>query len=707
MATGMYDRRVKVFIGICVTVLLLCVLRLAQMQLLAQSEVQSEIARIKERNGLSRQLKTLRGTILDRHGNALAVDTPRFQVYVNYRLSCYLDERVVQALVAQAKRENADPALEEVLDDVHGRVQELKRVVQECSQFGADPDQLLATLTARNDKIWNLRRYLAWYRGAHDPNLIAKYGKREDVPFGEAMADLESQFSDPNERYRYVVNKVDDIPELQRDLPLAELPTDDAVFAAQVEFREIPDVQVLPTGHRDYPYSSVAAQTIGWVGPATQERDTELFEDDPLASYLAGEVCGREGGVEYVCETLLRGRRGELVYDIDRQLIRETETEFGRDVQLTLDIELQKRIEEYLSDPKNNPDYCRAPMAAAIIDVGSGDILALVSLPTYDLNVARYRYGDLLQDPNRPLINRTINRNYPPGSIVKPLILIAGLESGVITPEEPISCPPRLQPKGWPSCLIERQGAGHDEMWVNNARNALKGSCNVYFSRLADRIEPRTLQEWLFRFGYGRQIPLPCPGPPDPGAGIRSFRQSPGEIGSSLIPPYTDVESLDQIPPLQSWHRRLFGIGHANFRVTPLQAANTFATLARGGRHITPHLFLRPAPPASETVDLPISPTSLATARDGMSAVVNESGGTAHKAFEGSSLFARGVHVWGKTGSTEKPDDAWFAGYAQDRRGAKIAVAMVVEGGQRGSSDAAPLGRAVLELCADAGYLGN
>ena len=109
------------------------------------------------------------------------------------------------------------------------------------------------------------------------------------------------------------------------------------------------------------PTGPAAAQTIGWVGPATQPRDVKLFEDDPLASYLKGEVCGREDGVEYVCESILRGRRGEIVYDIDRQLVRETETEFGQDVQLTLDIELQKQIEQRLTDPKINPQYYPGP----------------------------------------------------------------------------------------------------------------------------------------------------------------------------------------------------------------------------------------------------------------------------------------------------------------------------------------------------------
>lgn len=702
----MYEQRVKVFIGVSLALLLLCVFRLAQMQLLAEPAVREQIARMKERQGESRQLKTLRGKIFDRKGRVVATDRPRFRVYINYGLSCYLDDRVVLAKEVAAKQENAAASADKTAEEVQEKRQTLDAVIHECSRFGASPEQIQAVIQVNNDKIWGYRTSVRWARSEYDPSLVARYGRRVSVPLPEALKDLQRQFPDPCDLCRRIA-EVDDIPEMTRKLALVELQTEDDVFAAQVEFREVADVNVLPTGHRYYPYGAAAAQTIGWVGPATQERDIRLFEEDRLASYLNDEVCGREDGVEYVCESILRGRRGELVYDIDDQLVRQTETQFGRDVQLTLDIELQKQIEAYMSDPEKNPDYCRAGMAAVVIEIGTGDILAMVSLPTYDLNMARYDYGKLANDANWPLINRTINHLYPPASVVKPLIALAGLEAGAITPEEPISCPARKQPQGWPNCLIVKQGVGHDNLWVNNARNALKGSCNVYFAHLADRIDPRLLQEWLFRFGYGRPIPLVCPAASDPVAASRSFRQAPGQIGSDLVSPYTDIVSLDQIPPLKPWHRRLFGIGHGNFRVTPLQVANAFATLARGGRYMMPRLFLRPAQPPVESVDLQISPATLAPIYDGTSAVVNESGGSAYKPFQGSTLYARGVKIYGKTGSSEAPDNAWFAGYGEDRRGGRVAIAVVIEGGQRGGSDAGPLGRAILELCAAAGYLGE
>jgi len=705
--SGSYDRRLRIFIGISLALFLMCLLRLAQMQLRADSSLQDEIAALKERRGWSKQLKSLRGKIFDRHGAVIAADVPRFQVYVNYRLSCFLDERVVQAKLSKARQEDANPSLYDVHEEVDSRRQNIEFIIDKCTQFGPSRVQIEQKIRELNDALWDFRSFISWVRGGVDPNLVAQYGGVNSIPASEALAALERRFPDPNERYRRIA-RVDDIPEMEKDLPLVELQTEDDVFAAQLAFMGMKYVQILPTGHRYYPFGPAAAQTIGWVGLATQERDQRLFAADPLAGYLAGEVCGREDGVEYVCESILRGRRGELVYDIDRQLVRQTETRFGQDVQLTLDINLQERIEKHLSDPQANPDYCNAPMAAVVIQIGSGDILALVSLPSYDLNRGRYDYDKLQADPNRPMTNRTLNRLYPPGSVAKPSVLIAGLESGVIAPQEPISCPAKPAPEGWPDCLIYRQSkTGHDGSWLNNARNATKGSCNIYFSHMADRIESRVLQQWLFNFGYGRDIPLSCPAPPVPGSVPRRFAQVPGQIGSTLVPAYADIESLDQIPPLSRRDKIMFGIGQGNFRVTPLQVANAFAALARGGRYSVPNLFLEPRPPQPAPVDLQISPATLRVVYDGMSAVVNERGGTAYNVFVGSGLSRQGVKVYGKTGSTERPDHACFAGFAEDNEGAKIAIAVVVEGGQRGSRDAAPLARDIIQLCIEAGYVGR
>ena len=257
-----------------------------------------------------------------------------------------------------------------------------------------------------------------------------------------------------------------------------------------------------------------------------------------------------------------------------------------------MDIELQKKIEDYLTDSATNPNS-KAPDAVVVIDVATGDILALVSLPVFDLNRVRFEYAKFANDPNKPLLNRAINKQYPPGSVIKPLILIAGLESGKITADEVISCPAQKAPAGWPNCWLfnKYSWTGHDDMWQNYARNAIKGSCNIYFSRLADRIEPSVLQQWLFKFGYGHKILLACHQSPDPNENIenREFRQAHGVISSTG--PENDVTSFEQVPPLENGERRFFGIGQGNLRVTPLQVANAMAAIARAGVYKPPRLF--------------------------------------------------------------------------------------------------------------------
>jgi penicillin-binding protein 2 len=579
----MYEKRIKIFVILSALLLFLCLLRLAQMQLLPDSSLQIDIAELKK--GVSKQLNTVRGKILDRKGRVIATDVPQFQLCINYELSCFLDQRVRSAMLLienrKSKIENIEPSLSSLHEQQQARLDDLQQLIDKCSYFGLQRGDIKARITEINNGVWNLRRYLAWKRNFPDK-------------------DFDQAVPDANERLKLIA-KID-IAEMHQSWPLLELKTDNDIFTAQLEFTDIEGVEILSGTSRFYPYGSVAAQTVGWVGPATQQQDKKLFEKDRFASYLEGEVCGREDGVEYVCETVLRGRRGEEVYDIDRKLISQTETRFGEDVQLTIDIELQKKIENYLTDSAANPNS-KAPTAVVVIDVAAGDIIALVSLPVYDLNRVRFDYTKLADDPHKPLLNRAIDAQYPPGSVIKPLILIAGLESGKITADEVISCPAQRAPAGWPNCwlFLKYSSTGHDDMWQNYARNAIKGSCNVYFSRLADRIDSSVLQQWLFKFGYGRKILLACYQSPDPNENIevREFRQTQGVISNTG--PVNDVASFEQVPPLENGERRFFGIGQGNLRVTPLQVANAMAAVARAGIYKPAQLFLVPHPSSDES----------------------------------------------------------------------------------------------------------
>jgi len=703
----MYNKRVKIFVTFSLLLLAVCLFRLAQMQLLTASSVQNEIAELKRQRGQSRQLKTIRGKILDRNDNVLAIDEARFWIHINYKLSSFLDERVRKTmLVEAAARRDADVAVAKVDEEIREKLEDLQLIIEKCSQFKAvEPNVIWGKIEKINDYVWDQRMFQAWHKKFPDSEILGDYESIRSVPISRALADFKVKQPDPNVRNE-LASKID-ILEMHENWPLLELKTDDDVFAAQLEFMDTEGLYILPKGHRFYPYGSVAAQTIGWVGPATQQQDKELFADDELQSYLEGELCGREDGIEYVCEAVLRGSRGKLSLDIDGNLTSQIPQDFGDDVKLTLDIELQQRIEDYLTKYPHEPN-CGPGMSVVVIDVGTSDILALVSLPVYDLNRVRYDYGNLRNDDNKPLINRALNKQYPPGSVVKPLILAAGLETGKITPEEIISCPGQAPPEGWPRCLIFiRSGVGHDSRWENTARNAIKGSCNIYFSQLADRIEPEVLQQWLYKFGYGHdELFLPDSLIETAKTDVvRNFNQGSGIISSTI--PREKVLDFNNVAPLRLSHRRMFGIGQGNLRVTPLQVANAMAALARGGIYKRPRLILEDG--NSEGTDLGISLETLAVIYDGMRAVVNEFNGTAHTPFEPflATLAAEDVKVYGKTGSTEEPPHAWFGGFAQDSTARKIAIAVIVEGGQHGSSDAAPLARNIIQLCIEAGYIGK
>ena len=534
----MYSARVRIFAVSSLIGLMVIVARLAYLQLGANPALQDRISQLKDQRGRSQPLKTVRGKILDRLGRVVAYDEPIFKVRIRYDLSRYLDGRIQKAKRMQAlKKTHADKAIAEVNQAIDANLAVLREVIGKCSRFGDPCEVIEQTIQRYNDRIWDQRAFQAWRNHCTQSDFFRQHAADMlSVKSSDALADFERNVPDPNRRLILAADV--DIAEMHGSWPLVELKTDSDVLVAPLEFMDVDGIAIVPDPVRVYPYKTAAAQTIGWVGEASQEQDRELFATDPYARYLVGEVCGREDGVEYVCEAVLRGRRGKVVYDVDGTVSRRIASRLGQDVHLTIDIELQETLEEYL---RNYPHagYCGPGMAAVVLDVETGDILAMVSLPKYDLNRARYDYDHLRADPNKPLLNRALNQQYPPGSVVKPLILVAGLQTGRIRPDDVILCPSHAAPAGWPDCWIfRRNGIGHDKLWTNTARNALRGSCNIYFSTLASRIEARALQEWLFAFGYGRQVPLAYPQLDDPNnpsvseASARKLRQMAGQISS-------------------------------------------------------------------------------------------------------------------------------------------------------------------------------
>ncbi|MFH1614912.1 MAG: penicillin-binding transpeptidase domain-containing protein [Planctomycetota bacterium] len=698
----MYHKRLRVFIALCLIFLLACLVRLVHLQLVCQKEYREKVEDLQQK---TRQfLVTARGSILDRHGRIIATDVPSFRLMIHYNLTRFGDPRFVQTLKLKADSGKALAELEKTLERQKGK---LNAVINKCSQIcGVPAEQIHRRLQQINDYVWNLRTFQAWRGNFPDSGLLKKYKSIIEIPAVEAFLDFARQVPDVNERFRQIV-KVD-IAEMHQSYSLYELHNNDQVLAAQLEFIDTDEIQVISTMKRMYPYSAVAAQTIGWVGPASEQYRLPLSGE--LSEYIPGELCGREH-IEYACETALRGKRGKIVFDFDDRFVERTERQFGDDVTLTLDIELQKKIEDYLLDCSHNP-RCKAGMAAVIIDVASGDILVLASLPRFDLNEVRTNYSKLaFDDVNNPMLNRAINQHYPPGSIIKPIILIAALEQGSITPDEVISCPPTAAPAGWPNCWVRKRGYCHDERWLNDARHALKGSCNIYFSHLASRLAPDVLQKWFLKFGYGtRVLALPqfdvqhLQGELGDMPGERNLLQLEGVITSPASAKSDDPGPAVIAPGDLRW----FGIGQGDLRVTPLQAANAMAAIARNGLYKRPTIVRQGEREGEyKLVAMDISPQTLAVVRDGMNAVINEPGGTAYSVFQHSGFSEQSVNVFGKTGSTQSPDSAWFAGFAEDSIGRAVAFSIIVEKGQSGASDAASLARDILQFCIDAGYLGD
>lgn len=706
----MYRKRLYMLILICSFMAVACVLRIAYMQIFC-SELAHEAIR-KSRILAPVTLPTVRGSILDRGGKVLAMDEPVFYLQANYELIRILDEqfwrgKMLRLMEKGASEEEAKGAVREKHSDDISNM--LKIIDVSAKITGVDANEIYENIREINDRIWLTRQVVAWRRKFPDSALIAEYkAKGRSAEASKALEEFATLM--PSEYKRLELTLTVDLADMYWNYPLVELKDGEQLLAAQMAFVNIEGITILPEAKRVYPYGTSACQLIGWVGGA-QQFENELFEDDRHSRYLTGEVAGRGRGVEEVCEIILRGQRGQVIYSRDQELLDRKETSFGRDVRLSLDIELQRNIERYLSTVHSREERVDE-IGAVVIDVASGDILAMVSMPVYDLNEARVKYAENLAAGGEPRKSKAIYETYPPGSVIKPLILLAGLEEGKVTLDEVISCPYSKAPDGWPDCITYRKfDSCHDWKWQNKARNAIKGSCNRYFSVVANRLNSVVLQKWLYMFGFGQEI-LPGPDFGELTKGLdrtlgtdRNLLQSAGTISSTVL--RRAPASFSDMPKLEGSEKRMFGIGQGSCRVTVLHVANMMATIARGGIFKNPMFFLNDAEGLNKNQrDLGISQGNIAIVREGMSAVVNESGGTARKAFEGSDLFSRGLKIFGKTGSTERPYHAWFAGFAEDDEGRAISFAIVVEGGLSGAGDAAPLGEHIIGLCADAGYIG-
>jgi penicillin-binding protein 2 len=354
---------------------------------------------------------------------------------------------------------------------------------------------------------------------------------------------------------------------------------------------------------------------------------------------------------------------------------------------LTLDRDLQQLAEECFAEKVGS---------AVALDPKTGEILALVSSPSYDPNwftrrVTPEEWSSLLSDERHPLQNRAIQNTYSPGSVFKIFLAYGAAARGWVDPDARVFCPGHAVFYGR-TFRCHRKG-GHG--WVN-LRNAIKLSCDVYFYNLGRRLGVDRIAEIARAFGFGEPT------------GVDLAHEKPGLIpseewartrrGSRWYPSETISVSIGQGPVL----------------MTSMQIARAVSALVEGGRLPTPHLFYASQDPrtgvrlryrAQVRQSLAIDPRLLAIVKDGMWAVLNEPGGTAF----GSRV--PGIEAAGKTGTVQVArrdavpragvdrsrleDHAWFTAFAP-REDPKIVVVVFVEHGGHGSSAAAPIARLLL-----------
>ena len=503
--------------------------------------------------------------------------------------------------------------------------------------------------------------------------------------------------------------------------PLTPIVVKTAVGEEQVDYlyehqAEFPGVEIVQIYLRDYPYSALAAQILGYTGEISPEELKQLRED----GYRSGDRIGKTG-IESAYDSYLRGKDGLGEIRVDSfgrpvsPYVPRREPQPGYALRLTLDMRLQRAAEQALQygiDLAHQNDHWAANGGAIVaLDPSDGAVLAMASSPTYKPSVFVGRtdpkkLSALYSDSSNPLFNRATAGLYPPGSTWKPVTALAGMQEHVFSAYESIQCTPSA------TYGLDEQRFVNWNPFVNRPMTlpeALAESCDTYFYDIGNRFyeggpDSRVrMQQWARRFGFGAATGLDIGGEEDGLVPTPEWRKKTFE--SDWDRAWNPGDSIQ------------LSIGQKDLLVTPLQMTAFYAMLANGGKVVTPYLVsdveqpgakgsprvvlrrFAPTPPRSAGVD----PEALAAVRDGMYAATHSTAGTSSGVFAGYS-----VPISGKTGTAEKvvplpgypidhlEDQSWWCGWGPSDA-AKIVVCALIENGGHGSAAAAPAALKVFE----------
>jgi len=463
------------------------------------------------------------------------------------------------------------------------------------------------------------------------------------------------------------------------------------VAAVAANAPSLPGISPIVGAYRNYPKPEEFCHIVGYVGPVSDYDLSKIEDDDPLLHIPRFQI--GKNGVEARAEHDLRGKAEIKRIEVNAvgRVMREIDSkagEPGKNLQLTVDAELQRAALERIRDES---------AGVVLMDVHSGDILALASAPTFDPNkfvtgISVADWKNLNENEYRPLANKTVSGTYPPGSTFKMVVALAALEAGVIDANEQVRCTGSVELFGSKFHCWRRGGHGQ----VSLVRS-LRESCDVYFYEIAQRVGIERISEMARKLGLGIRHDLPLP----------AIRKG--------------------LAPTKEWKRTVkgadwvigdtlnAGIGQGFTLASPLQLAIMAARIATGTA-IGPRLINTVGEdlmPVKGNTPLDINPEHLALVRRGMFEVVNGARGTAR----GSKITTKGMEMAGKTGTSQvrritkkerasgvirnkdlpwnRRDHALFVAFAPFDN-PKYAIAVIVEHGGGGSKAAAPIARDIM-----------
>lgn len=664
----------------------------------------------------------------------LAADVEQYSVQIHYRwLQKTVDLHWLKLQVRQrlSREERKEESLVARMEE-QILAQRQSMLLAICDATGIFPEELIGRCTRVEQRVQkvsdSVNRRL---RGEQSSDEDDESGRDEDpgllIQWASFVRETLTTAPRREELDRIVVKEEESWHAVLDNVPVE-------VAAKIGEHPELfPGVRVVASTQRTYPENDLAVHIVGArTKPSAEDRKTvDVADRDPTDDALRLGRFGVEKsyyqrltGVPGLRRTV-RDRRQRIV---SSEIARKPVS--GRDIVLTIDVELQKLAEQLLAEslgdaermlllpPVNadkaeedqaltppEPDHIPTGGCVVVMEADSGRIAAAASAPDFDLSMfiegTETQWKAVNSDTRRPFVSRFTGMALPPGSTFKIVTAIAGMQSGTLVPNVPFDCQGYLNNRDEHRCLVFRlHGRGHG---IVDLRTAMAQSCNVYFFDAARRMGMGSLAQWTDLLQFGKETGIDLP-----------FEKS-GTVPSAGVRP--------GMPTTESARRRFerealgLAIGQSRLTVTPIQMARLLAFVANAGWLVTPHVVSDEgvARLATELDDSPFRVTrrripgvtegSLAAVRDGLIAAVEEPIGTGFK-----TIRLKNVQIAGKTGTAEtspgKPDHAWFAGFAPAAN-PRYVVVVVLEHGGSGSKAAGPIARELIRSLSDRGMLGN